>query len=876
MSDRFQPTADTSGGGSGGITQLTQDVLAGPGSGSVAATVVGLRSRAISAVAPTNGQVLAYNTGAAQWTPTTPAAPTVVTSAPVSGDGSVGSPITIADGAIGSAKLAATGVAAATYTNATVTVNAEGQVTSASSGAAPVTSVSGSAPIASSGGATPTISLNNSGVVAATYTNATVAVDAHGLVTSASSGAAPVTSVSGSAPIASTGGTTPTISLNNSGVVAGSYSAANITVDVHGLITSASSGAAAAYLAKFGNVAVVDAVNGNDGTAAINGLPFATPQAAIAAIGTSTGITVWVLPGTYNLTAGITIPANCSMRGLSTQTVTLTMLGVTSATTLVTMGENTRIEDMTLKLTSSASVDLTGIRLPGTTSVTSKVRQCVLTVDNSGVLAAVTTNVYGALSDGTGIADARTFSFNCLKGSTINVFSNGAGVKAGIYQPSGNANQLSTRDLNVYVAQPTDTASTGIYAGVYTNNANSQIQMRATSVSGAPYVDTALSTPVRIMVRTNTTLSGTSTIQGVALVAGDRVLATGQTSSINNGIYVVAAGAWTRALDMAAGSNANNALTPVTEGDFAGQKWLCVSPIPPATAAVVGTNALVFSASTTRMSRKVPVLARYTGGAPTGARAAQGTYTPADGDRLLLDAATNPVDNGIYTYNSGGAWTRTVDMWTGFNSLNSYCIVRSGTDADQAYQCTTTGTVGTTALTFVQRFIGADILQGAPQAGNLTNGIQIGPGTDLVTKSAAAKPFNTYVVPTILEYGLNASVPNTGAGGRYMWAGVQTALDTTEVYTRIQQKVLAQGILATLRTSPGSVPVTVKVLKSFSGLAGSAIDTGLTAVLTDGVPDASNYTLSVDFEQFTFLGLRVISVGGGGSAADLTVQVDLF
>jgi len=823
MSDRFQPTADTSGGGSGGITQLTQDVLAGPGSGSVAATVVGLRSRAISAVAPTNGQVLAYNTGAAQWTPTTPAAPTVVTSAPVSGDGSVGSPVTIANGAIGSAKLAA------------------------------------------------------SGVVAGSYSAANITVDAHGLVTSASSGAAPVTSVSGSAPIASTGGTTPTISLNNSGVVAGSYSAANITVDVHGLITAASSGAAAAYLAKFGNVAVVDAVNGNDLTGAINGLPFATPQAAIAAIGTLQGITVWILPGTYNLTAGITIPANCSMRGLSVQTVTLQMLGVTSATTLVTMGENTRIEDMTLKLTSSAAVDLTGIRLPGQTSVTSKVRTCVLTVDNSGVLTAATTNVYGVLSDGTGIADARTFSFNCLKGSTINVFSNGAGLAVGIYQPSGNANQLSTRDLNVYVAQPTDTTSTGIYAGVYTNNANSQIQMRATSVSGAPYVDTALSTPVRIMVRTNTTLSGTSTIQGVALVAGDRVLATGQTSSINNGIYVVAAGAWTRALDMAAGSNANNALTPVTEGDFAGQKWLCVSPIPPATAAVVGTNALVFSASTTRMSRKVPVEARYTGGAPTGGgRAAQGTYTPADGDRLLLDAATNPVDNGIYTYNSGGAWARTVDMWTGFNSLNSYCIVRSGTDANKAYQCTTTGTVGTTALTFAERFVGADVLQGAPQAGNLTNGIQIGPGTDLVTKSSAAKPFTTYVVPTILEYGLNGSVPNTGAGGRYMWTGVQTALDTSEVYTRIQQKVLAQGLLANLRTTPGTVPVTVKVTKSYSGLAGSAIDTGLTVVLTDGVPDASNYTLSVDFEQFTFLGLKVISVGGGGSAADLTVQVDLF
>jgi len=70
--DRFQPTADSGGGGGSGITQLTQDVLAGPGSGSVAATVVGLRTRGISATAPTNGQVLEYNSGTGLWTPTTP------------------------------------------------------------------------------------------------------------------------------------------------------------------------------------------------------------------------------------------------------------------------------------------------------------------------------------------------------------------------------------------------------------------------------------------------------------------------------------------------------------------------------------------------------------------------------------------------------------------------------------------------------------------------------------------------------------------------------------------------------------------------------------------------------------------------------------
>jgi phage-related tail fiber protein len=44
-------------------------------------------------------------------------------------------------------------------------------------------------------------------------------------------------------------------------------------------------------------------------------------------------------------------------------------------------------------------------------------------------------------------------------------------------------------------------------------------------------------------------LSGTQTIDGVVLNAGDRVLVKTQTAGKDNGIYVVAAGAWTRATD---------------------------------------------------------------------------------------------------------------------------------------------------------------------------------------------------------------------------------------------------------------------------------------------------------------------------------------
>jgi hypothetical protein len=51
---------------------------------------------------------------------------------------------------------------------------------------------------------------------------------------------------------------------------------------------------------------------------------------------------------------------------------------------------------------------------------------------------------------------------------------------------------------------------------------------------------------VDAVATTNITRSGTQTIDGVALVAGNTALLTGQTAPAENGAYVVAAGAWTR------------------------------------------------------------------------------------------------------------------------------------------------------------------------------------------------------------------------------------------------------------------------------------------------------------------------------------------
>src|SRR5205814_4919472 len=96
--------------------------------------------------------------------------------------------------------------------------------------------------------------------------------------------------------------------------------------------------------------------------------------------------------------------------------------------------------------------------------------------------------------------------------------------------------------------------------------------------------------PALVVGTANISISGLTTIDGVALVANDRVRLVNQTNPVENGLWQAQSGAWTRPSDFNTGNLADQAYVLISSGSVnAGSSWLCTTPL-----AVIDTDPITF------------------------------------------------------------------------------------------------------------------------------------------------------------------------------------------------------------------------------------------------------------------------------------------
>ena len=157
---------------------------------------------------------------------------------------------------------------------------------------------------------------------------------------------------------------------------------------------------------------------------------------------------------------------------------------------------------------------------------------------------------------------------------------------------------------------------------------------------------------VRVAATGNVVLNGAQQIDGVAVVAGDRVLLPNQTLAKDNGLWIVANGDWVRATDANTSAKVTPGLTVmVEEGTANGDSLWHLTTNAPIT---LGTTSLTFKilagrtgiAAGTYKSLTVDEYGRATAGANPETLAGFGikdSYTKAEVEALIAKASALPV-----------------------------------------------------------------------------------------------------------------------------------------------------------------------------------------------------------------------------------------
>lgn len=314
--------------------------------------------------------------------------------------------------------------------------------------------------------------------------------------------------------------------------------------------------------------------------------------------------------------------------------------------------------------------------------------------------------------------------------------------------------------------------------------------------------------PVLCATTANITLSGLQTLDGVTVVAGDRVLVKNQSTASQNGIYLASASAWSRAPDADVWTDLISALVFVETGStLAGSAWYCAAQ-PGGTLGTTAVNWSNFSVAATYTAGTGLTLSSYqfsitntgvTAGAYGSASKTLTATVNAQGQLTVLAATDIAIANtqvsGLGTMSTQNASSVAITGGT----LNGVTIggVTAGAITGTTITATTFNGAGT-GLT--------GTASGLSIGGNAATATSATTATNLAGGAAGSLPYQTSTgVTSMLAAGTNGQVL-TLASGVPTWASGASGSVTSVAQTFTGGLISVSGSPI---TSSGTLALTV-------------------------------------------------------------------
>lgn len=296
---------------------------------------------------------------------------------------------------------------------------------------------------------------------------------------------------------------------------------------------------------------------------------------------------------TISNTGVAAIQANSVALGTDTTGVYVATLANTGATSAITVNNS---GSETAAVTVAVNVDNTGIEVNGGNSLqlkdggvtSAKIADLTIvdgdianaTISNGKLVnSSVTVTAGAGLTTGGAVALGSSVTVDVDPGDGIQISGDKVAVDTTVVRTAGDQTLAGIKTFS----------STPVLPGTNPVSANDAVRKGYVDnlVNGLSWKNAVRAASAGA----DLTLSAPQTVDGVALIAGDRVLVKDQATGSQNGIYVVAAGAWTRAEDMNASAEVKGAAVFVTDGTAnQGKAWACNN----SGAVVLDTTAIAF------------------------------------------------------------------------------------------------------------------------------------------------------------------------------------------------------------------------------------------------------------------------------------------